>query len=102
MAPLPAERCQTTRLFQICGIDVCGTFKVKQGRASVKRYACIFSCFSSRAIHIEMLNSLTASSLVNALVRMSSRRGPVEQIFSDEGTNMVGSDYELKSVLTEK
>ena len=101
MAPLPAVRCQPSRPFKICGVDVFGIFRVKVGRASVKRYACMFSCFSSRAIHIEKLDHLTASSLINALVRFSSRRGQISRCFSDNGTNMTGADRELRDIYNE-
>ena len=101
MAPLPDVRCEPSRPFKVCGVDVFGIFKVKVGRATVKRYACMFACFSSRAIHIEKLDHLTASSLINALVRFSSRRGQISQCYSDNGTNMTGADRELKDIYNE-
>ena len=96
MADLPSERCKPHSYpFETCGIDVFGHYYVKQGRARVKRYGVIFSCFSSRAVHIEKLNDLTTSSLINALVRFAARRGPIRHIYSDQGTNMVGASNEL-------
>ncbi|XP_078495458.1 uncharacterized protein LOC144750540 [Ciona intestinalis] len=50
-----------------------------------------------RAIHIETANSLDTSSCINALRRFVARRGPVIQIRSDCGTNIVGTRNELQS-----
>ena len=56
---------------------------------------------SSRAIHIETATSLDADSFINALRRFLSRRGPVSQIRSDNGTNFVGAQRELREALAE-
>ena len=97
MSDLPPDRCQAySHPFSVVGLDVFGNFYVKQGRATVKRYGCIFSCYSTHAIHIEKLSDLSTSSLIMALTRFSSRRGPVEFIYSDNGTNMVGCKNELQ------
>ena len=62
MSDLPDDRCKpNVPAFSCAGVDVFGPFYVKQGRASVKRYGCVFSCFSSRALHIEKLDDLSTS-----------------------------------------
>ena len=55
----------------------------------------MFSCFSSRALHIEKLDDLSTSALINGLIRFCARRGPVRKIFCDNGTNLVGAKNEL-------
>ena len=45
MADLPRERC-------FVGVDLFGIFYAKVGRSEVKRYGCLYTCFSTRAIHI--------------------------------------------------
>lgn len=59
-----------------------------------------FSC-ASRAVHLEVANSLTADSFINAYSCFVSRRGPVRQIHSDQGTNFVGVRNELQTALSE-
>ena len=61
--------------FSYVGIDFFGALYVKRGRSEVKRYGCIFTCLSIRAIHIEITNSLDTSSFLNALRRFIARRG---------------------------
>ena len=96
MADLPSERTTPDKPpFSNVGIDCFGPFMVKQGRAQVKRYGCIFTCLAIRAIHIEMLYSLDADSFINALMRFTSRRGTPQTIRSDNGTNFVGGSKEV-------
>ena len=96
MAPLPAERLLAGQpCFSHSGLDIFGPFYVKVGRSTVKRYACIFSCHSSRAVHLECLADLSTDSFINGLIRFTSRRGHVKHILSDNGTNLVGAKNEL-------
>lgn len=96
MADLPEDRCSPpARPFQEVGVDLFGPFLVRQGRATVKRYGCIFSCPSSRAVHLEVLHSLEADSFLNSLVRFCARRGRPQVIRSDNGRNFVGATAEL-------
>ncbi|XP_068676501.1 uncharacterized protein [Montipora foliosa] len=78
---------------------VFGPFRMKEGRKELKRYGVLFTCLSSRAVHIETANSLETNSFLNALRRFIARRGPVREIRSDRGTNIVGAEKELKKAL---
>ena len=97
MANLPKERLQADYPpFTRIGIDFFGPFEVKLGRSVVKRYGVIFTCLSIRAIHLELAHSLDTDSCINALRRFIARRGKPETIRTDNGTNCVGSETELK------
>ena len=92
MADLPSARLQIDQPpFSHVGVDYFGPFQVKQGRALVKRYGCVFTCMTVRAIHIEVSHSLTTDSFLCALRRFISRRGKPIKIYSDCGTNFVGA-----------
>ena len=56
---------------------------------------------ASRAIHLETSDSLDTDSFINALRRFISRRGPICQLRSDQGTNFVGARKELAQALSE-
>lgn len=101
MADLPKERVTPAPPFTYCGIDYFGPFVVKQGRKEVKRYGAVFTCMASRAVHIETAVSLETDSFINALRRFIARRGPVREIRSDQGTNLVGAEKELNLALKE-
>ncbi|XP_067282638.1 uncharacterized protein [Pseudorasbora parva] len=101
MADLPAERLQMDPPFSFVGLDVFGPWEVisrrtRGGQANSKRWAVLFTCMCTRGVHIEVIESMTSSSLINALRRFFSIRGPAKQLRSDCGTNFVGASRELK------
>ncbi|KAL7826227.1 hypothetical protein SRHO_G00339650 [Serrasalmus rhombeus] len=75
------------------------TLGEKKGRGTAKRYGVIFTCLVSRAIHLEVANSLDTDACINALRRFICRRGPVATIRMDQGTNFIGSHRELDNSL---
>ena len=101
MADLPFSRTTTEPPFTYCGVDVFGPVIVKEGRKELKRYGVLFTCFSLRAVHIEMVSSLETDSFLQALGRFISRRGAVREVRSDNGTNFVGAEKELKKAMQE-
>ncbi len=104
MAPLPESRVTSPlRAFERVGIDYAGPFLTKQGRrkAKAKRYLCLFTCLSTRAVHLEMAYSLDTSSFINAFIRMTSRRGTPAYVISDNGTNFTGAEKEMRELVQE-
>jgi hypothetical protein len=100
MADLPKERVTPHKPpFSSIGIDCFGPFYVKRGRSNEKRYGCLFTCLAMRAIHIEKLSSLDTDSFINAFIRFTSRRGIPERIRTDNGTNFVGGQREMKEAI---
>ena len=102
MAKLPEDRITPHKPpFTYVGVDLFGPIEVKQKRSRVKRYGCIFTCLSVRAIHIEVANTLNTDSMINALRRFICLRGCPEEIRSDCGTNLTKADKELKESIEE-
>ena len=87
--------------FTFCGIDCFGPFLVKDGRKEHKRYGLLFTCMSSRAVHIELLDDMSTDAFLNALRCFIAIRGPVQQLRSDQGTKFVGAKNELREALKE-
>ena len=58
----------------------------------------LFTCFASRAVHIQVSDSLETNSFIQALRRFICRRGPVREI---RGTNFTGAETELKKAIEE-
>ena len=97
MADLPVDRVTPDHPpFTFAAVDLFGPFLVKRGRSMVKRYGVLFTCLTTRAVHIEVAHSLSTDSFVNALRRFVSRRGRVKEMRSDNGTNFVGAERELR------
>ena len=92
MADLPAERVTAGKpAFTYTGCDCFGLFQVKHGRGTIQRYGCVFSCFNTRAIHIEKQNTMDADSFINCFRRFIARRGTPQILYSDNETNFVGA-----------
>jgi hypothetical protein len=64
-------------------------------RALLKSYIAIFVCFTTKAIHIELVTELTTAEFLAALRRFIARRGLPQNIYSDNATNFVGANNEL-------
>ena len=73
----------------------------KQGRGKVraKRYLCLFLCLQTHCCHLEMATSLDVSGFMNALVRMTARRGWPKKMLSDNGTNFVAAKKEIRALV---
>jgi len=102
MAPLPRARVTATmRAFERVGVDYGGPYLTKQGRGRVKtkRYLCLFTCLTTRAVHLEMSYALDTDSFINAFTRMTSRRGTPKYVVSDNGTNFVAAERELRELV---
>lgn len=65
----------------------------------MKRYLCLFTCLTSRAVHLEMAYALDTDSFLNAFYRMASRRGLPDEVISDNGSNFIGAERELKELV---
>ena len=102
MGDLPKDRLTGDQpAFTSTGTDFFGPYLVSRGRGKVreKRYGVLFTCMASRAMHIEIAHSLDVDSFINALRRFIARRGPVKILRSDNGTNFVAGNKELKDSL---
>jgi hypothetical protein len=99
MADLPASRVTQQRPFAVVGVDYGGPFLYKcsnrRNAAKQKAYLCLFVCFCTKALHLEMVTSLSTRSFIAAFRRFVCRRGIPSTIHSDCGTNFVGADRYL-------
>ena len=101
MADLPKSRIEPATPFTFCGVDFFGPWHVQRGRAVVKRYGALFTCLASRAVHIEVADSLETDSFINALRRYICRRRSVREIRCERGTNLIDAEAELKKAIEE-
>ena len=70
MGNLPKDRINPSYTFYHTGIDFGGPFPLKpfgKGRAMLKGYVALFICFSTKAVHLELVSNLTTESFIGAL-----------------------------------
>ncbi|KFD47687.1 hypothetical protein M513_11478, partial [Trichuris suis] len=100
LAQLPTERLQAFQPpFSCVGIDYFGPLTVLVRRSHEKRYGCLFTCMSTRAVHLEISFSLNTDSFLMAFRRFVDRRGTPAVAYSDNGTNFVAAERELRTCL---
>ena len=107
MSDIPKERlANNCKPFSHTGVDFFGPISVKLSRktransATAKRYGALFTCLTTRAIHIEVCNDLSTDPFILASRRFKARRGQVKSIHCDNGTNFKGGERELEQALS--
>ncbi|XP_043283141.1 uncharacterized protein [Venturia canescens] len=102
MGNLPSLRVTEARPFSKVGVDYCGPFFIKEkkhrNRGKIKVYVAVFVCLVVKAVHLEVVSDLTTDGFLGALRRFISRRGKPIFMHSDNGTNIVGANNELKEL----
>jgi hypothetical protein len=62
-----------------------------RSKTVIKGYMAVFVCLAVKAIHLEVVSSLTTDAFIAALRRFKARRGTPSTIYSDNGTNFKGA-----------
>lgn len=90
MGSLPHDRVNVCRPFQKIGMDFAGPISVKFARVRkpviTKGYVCVFVCFVTKAIHLELASDLKTETFLACLNRFVSRRGLPTDIYSDNAS----------------
>nr|XP_049699691.1 uncharacterized protein LOC110382053 [Helicoverpa armigera] len=102
MGQIPEVRLKPTRPFKSSGCDYMGPINLKfstgRGAKTYKGYVCLFICMSTRAIHLEVVTDLSSKAFIAAFRRFTARRGHCQDLFSDNGTNFVGANRQLREM----
>ena len=95
-APLPKVRVQDVSPFTITGVDFTGALYVKQcnGEES-KVHICLFTCATSRAVHLEVVTDLSVPTFLLAFRRFAARRSLPQVMMSDNATTYTSAAEEL-------
>ena len=102
MADLPKSRVEKALPFYHTGVDFFGPMYIKakkhRNRERLKVYGCIFICLATKAVHVEIVSDLSTEAFLGALRRFVGRRGIPGHIYSDNGTNFVGANNQLRDL----
>lgn len=92
---LPEDRVKDAAVFQISGVDLAGPLILKGGE---KAWIIVFTCAIYRAVHLELVMSLSTNGFLLGLRRFIARRGRPQIMYSDNGTNFAGTDNLFRSI----
>ena len=67
--------------------------------ATFKVYFVLFICQATKSVHLELSSDLSTQAFLAAFRRFISRRGKPTQIYSDNATNFVGANNELRKLV---
>lgn len=100
MGNMPSYRVQSATPFTFTGVDYAGYFEVKSSQSRnapyVKCYIALFICLTTRAIHLELVSDLSTTQFMKAFKRFIGRRGIPKCMFSDNATNFLGAEREIR------
>jgi hypothetical protein len=103
MADLPISRVQPRRPFERVGVYYAGPLQLKELRLRKSRiykvYIAVFVCFTTKAVHLEVVTELSTDAFLAAFDRFVARRGLPADVYSDCGTNFVGADKQLRALI---
>jgi hypothetical protein len=106
MGQLPEGRVKPSKPFANSEVDYSGPFYVKLGgkrsKTMVKCYVALFVWLSTKASHLELVSELSTEAYIASLRRFIARQGLCNNIYSDNGTNFVGAEKELKKIIFEE
>ena len=85
-APLPKDRLRDVAPFTITGVDFTGALYVQNNNGESKMYIFIFTCSTTRAIHLEVVADLTVQTFLLAFRRFASRKSLPQIMMSDNAS----------------
>nr|XP_042910858.1 uncharacterized protein LOC107452376 [Parasteatoda tepidariorum] len=92
---LPEDRVKNASVLEIVGVDLAGPLILKGGQ---KSWLVLFTCAVFRAVHLELVSSLSTKDFLLCLRRFIARRGRPSVVYSDNGTNFVGAENLFRSI----
>lgn len=103
MGSLPKQRVTAWGPFKKVGVDFADPISIKNSlirRAiETKGYICIFVCFATKAIHLELASDITTKTFLACFKKLFSRRLP-DEVFADNGSNFKGAASQLAELYT--
>ena len=89
-AVLPSSRVKLSVPFAHTGVDYTGHYYIRDDQGGkVKVYILIFTCFNTRAVHLEAVSSMSTAESILAFARFVNRYGISLAIYSDNAKSFL-------------
>ena len=94
------ERVENCVPFSFTGVDFAGPLEVKDlcGQHTFKADICLFTCATTRAVHLELVESLSTESFIKAFRKFTARRGLPVKILSDNAKTFKTASEEVRKL----
>ena len=97
---LPASRVNMSVPFAHTGVDYTGHIWAKDKKGErVKVYILIFTCFNTRAVHLEAVDSMSTAEFILAFIRFVNRYGIPSVVYSDNAKSFVQAGNVIDQLL---
>ena len=94
--PFPKSRLTGDHAFQATGVDYAGPIYVRgTNQQPSKMHICLFTCANIRAVHLELVEDLSAEAFIRAFKRFINRRGVPELMIFDNAKNFKAALVEI-------
>ena len=101
--PLPSLRVDKAYAFSYTGVDFAGPLHVKSSGSTAsegeKVCICLYTCCVVRAIHLEIVQDMTAQAFLRCFKQFTARRGFPIKVLSDNRLTFKVVDRMLSSIL---
>ena len=84
--------------FTVTGIDFTGALYIRAPEGENKVYICLFTCSSTRAVHLEVVTDLSEETFLQAFRRFSSRKSLPRLVVSDNASTFMSAADDLKAL----
>ena len=103
---MPTERVSIESPFTFTGLDFAGPLYVRsegekvssQSEETNKVFVCLFTCASTRAVHLELTQGLSVQSFLMAFRCFASRRGLPSMLISDNAKTFRSASKEIQAL----
>ena len=100
--PLPKERVKYDHPFSTSRVDFTGALKLKVNQEIKKFYVSLFTCTATRAVHLELVDSMSAESFILCLRRFAAQCSLPVKFISDNGANFAATSHMLSQLYFDK
>ena len=98
---LPEERVSDDPPFTHTGVDFAGPLYTSEKSANeedAKAYVCLFTCASTRAVHLELTKRLSSEAFMLAFRRFTNRRGLPVTLLSDNAKTFKSASKDIVKI----
>ena len=97
----PSSRVKLSVPFAHTGVDYTGHYYIRDDQGGkVKVYILIFTCFNTRAVHLEAVSSMSTAEFILAFVRFVNRYGISLAIYSDNAKSFLQAGGLIQNLLS--